>query len=64
MFEPVTTIIGVFSLINSLFHIFKRISSWLKRRANTTWKEDKRILKILRDYAKRNSDEHSKLQNV
>ncbi|KAK0642253.1 hypothetical protein DIS24_g9230 [Lasiodiplodia hormozganensis] len=57
----VITIPAAISLINLLFHVFKRISKWLKRRANTLWKEDHRILKIVKDYCSRNSNPNTKL---
>jgi hypothetical protein len=47
----ITTAIG---LVNALFRIFRGITKWLKRRSNSIWKEDQRILKILRSYFDRN----------
>ncbi|KAL1615482.1 hypothetical protein SLS54_009014 [Diplodia seriata] len=50
----IITISAAIKLLGVLFHVFKRVFKWLKRRANTLWKEDHRILKIVRDYISRN----------
>ncbi|ROW13661.1 hypothetical protein VPNG_04637 [Cytospora leucostoma] len=50
----IVTIPAVIGLVNGLMRIFRSISKWLKRIANTQWKEDHRYMKIVRDYFARN----------
>lgn len=51
----IITIAALFGLINKLFKIFRSVTKWLKRRQNTLWKEDHRLLKIIKDYFNRNT---------
>lgn len=58
MIEPISlaaTIASTIAIINKLFKIFRSITKWLKRRQNSLWKEDHRILKIVKDYFDRNT---------
>jgi hypothetical protein len=60
MVEPVTTILMLLGLANSLFRIFKRIKKWLKNRDRSLYKENERFMKVLQAYAERNKRNPSK----
>jgi predicted transcriptional regulator len=58
MIEPITTITGLIHLANLLWRIFKKIKTWLKNR-DPLYKETNHFMKLLHDYAERNSHQPS-----
>ncbi|PSN61683.1 hypothetical protein BS50DRAFT_651056 [Corynespora cassiicola Philippines] len=54
------TVGSAIGLVNSLFSIYRNVRRWLKSR-DPLWKENTRMMKILKSYFKRNSDPNERV---
>lgn len=53
--ETVITVAAVIGLVNRLIRVFRSIKKWLKNNDHL-YKENKRMMKILKDYSERNKN--------
>jgi hypothetical protein len=53
MVEPISSIFALIHLVNTLARIFKKVYTWLKARSDPLWRENNRMLKLLKAYFER-----------
>jgi cell shape-determining protein MreC len=53
--ETIITVAAVIGLVNRLIRVFRSIKKWLKNN-DRLYKENKRMMKILKDYSERNKN--------